>query len=144
MNTIQSLELLEFELWRRWRLKISDQVSNDLTNNELDYLYALNGLIENASLSSLAEKMNVSNASASHMVSKLESKGYLSKIKNHTDGRGVRLVPTEKTQALRDLEVDIYKQVDSEFQYALSEIEYEQLNSLLSKAIGALLNQDRL
>ena len=32
METIKSLELLEFELWRRWRSKISDQASNELTN----------------------------------------------------------------------------------------------------------------
>ncbi|OEE42978.1 MarR family winged helix-turn-helix transcriptional regulator [Vibrio anguillarum] len=141
MNTIKCLELLEFELWCRWRSKISDQASNELTNSELDYLYALNGLIEDVSLSSLACQMNVSNASASSMVSKLESKGYLSKIKNHADGRGVRLVATEKANALHELEINIYQQVDSEFQNAFSDKEYEQFNSLLSKAVDILLNK---
>ncbi|MEZ8140895.1 hypothetical protein A1OQ_15895 [Enterovibrio norvegicus FF-162] len=141
MDAIKSLELLEFELWRRWRSKISDQASNELTNNELDYLYALNGLIEDVSLSSLACQMNVSNASASSMVSKLESKGYLAKIKNHADGRGVRLVATEKANALRELEINIYQQVDSEFRHDFSDTEYEQFNSLLSKAVDILLKK---
>ncbi|NOH72505.1 MarR family transcriptional regulator [Vibrio pectenicida] len=138
MDTTKSLELLEFELWSRWRSKVSDQANNELTNNELDYLYALNGLIEDVSLSSLACQMNVSNASASSMVSKLESKGYLAKIKNNADGRGVRLVATEKANALRELEINLYQQVDSEFRH---DTEYEQFNSLLSKAVDILLNK---
>ena len=141
MDTTKSLELLEFELWSRWRSKVSDQANNELTNNELDYLYALNGLIEDVSLSSLACQMNVSNASASSMVSKLESKGYLAKIKNNADGRGVRLVATEKANALRELEINLYQQVDSEFRHAFSDTEYEQFNSLLSKAVDILLNK---
>ncbi|MBF4312700.1 MarR family transcriptional regulator, partial [Vibrio anguillarum] len=61
--------------------------------------------------------------------------------KNHADGRGVRLVATEKANALRALEINIYQQVDGELQHAFSDTEYEQFNSLLSKAVDILLNK---
>jgi len=51
------------------------------------------------------------------------------------------LVATEKANALRELEINLYQQVDSEFRHAFSDTEYEQFNSLLSKAVNILLNK---
>ncbi|MBF4370424.1 MarR family transcriptional regulator, partial [Vibrio anguillarum] len=50
-------------------------------------------------------------------------------------------VATEKANALRALEINIYQQVDGELQHAFSDTEYEQFNSLLSKAVDILLNK---
>ncbi|MCD8521631.1 MAG: MarR family transcriptional regulator [Saccharospirillaceae bacterium] len=133
MTITESLKHLQWHMWQLWRESARHNGSMDLSNSELDYLYAVmpsDGL----RLTELADRMNVSKASASNMVNKLESRGYLQKRSCPEDGRASRLFLTDKTSAIKQEEEFIYTQTATALAANLTPAEMQQLSQLLAKA----------
>lgn len=108
MTLTDSLKRLQWHMWHHWRQYAQHSGSMELSNSELDYLYALISAEHGLRLTELAERMNVSkaSASASAMASKLEARGYLQRQPCAEDGRAMRLLATAKSNALKQEERD--------------------------------------
>lgn len=130
-----SLQRLEWHLWSQWREQATRHQHNELTNSEVHYLYALLGWEQTGvRLTELAESLQVSKASASAMVRKLEQQGYLVRRQCDQDARAQRLFPSSKALSLKHEEPRIYQAALSHFAEVLSHAELNQLTSLLAKA----------
>ncbi|PTS86782.1 MarR family transcriptional regulator [Pseudomonas sp. HMWF032] len=129
-----SLKRLQWHMWHHWRHYAQHSGSMELSNSELDYLYALMSAENGLRLTELAERMNVSKASASAMASKLEARGYLQRLPCSEDGRAMRLLATAKSNALEQEERDVYLQTAASLEQNLSREEMQQLSHLLAKA----------
>lgn len=121
-----------------WRQYAQHSGSMELSNSELDYLYALISAEHGLRLTELAERMNVSKASASAMASKLEARGYLQRLPCTEDGRAMRLLATAKSNALEQEERDVYVHTAASLAEHLSPEEMQQLSHLLAKACQSL------
>ncbi|MCY1708981.1 MarR family winged helix-turn-helix transcriptional regulator [Pannonibacter sp. SL95] len=138
MDLEESLRCLQWHMWFRWREESRRSGSMDLTPNELDYLYALLGAGRPIRLGELAARMQVTPASASAMVRKLEARGYISRSASGEDARSVLLAPTPKCQALEAEEQTIYADTASRLAAMLEPQELAELSRLLAKARGNL------
>jgi DNA-binding MarR family transcriptional regulator len=138
MPITESLKRLQWHMWHHWRQYAQHSGSMELSNSELDYLYALMSADNGLRLTELAERMNVSKASASAMASKLEARGYLQRLPCKDDGRAMRLQATPKSTALEQEERDVYVQTAASLAQNLSPEEMRQLSQLLAKACQAL------
>jgi DNA-binding MarR family transcriptional regulator len=125
-------------MWHHWRQYAQHSGSMELSNSELDYLYALISAEHGLRLTELAERMNVSKASASAMASKLEARGYLQRLPCTEDGRAMRLLATAKSNALEQEERDVYVHTAASLAEHLSPEEMQQLSQLLAKACQSL------
>ncbi|HBN9602745.1 TPA: MarR family transcriptional regulator [Pseudomonas aeruginosa] len=125
-------------MWHHWRQYAQHSGSMELSNSELDYLYALISAEHGLRLTELAERMNVSKASASAMASKLEARGYLQRLPCTEDGRAMRLLATAKSNALEQEERDVYVHTAASLAEHLSPEEMQQLSHLLAKACQSL------
>ncbi|WAC43424.1 MarR family transcriptional regulator [Pseudomonas sp. SL4(2022)] len=134
MPITDSLKRLQWHMWHHWRHYAQHSGSMELSNSELDYLYALMSAENGLRLTELAERMNVSKASASAMASKLEARGYLQRLPCSEDGRAMRLLATAKSNALEQEERDVYLQTAASLEQNLSREEMQQLSHLLAKA----------
>ncbi|PKM24759.1 MAG: MarR family transcriptional regulator [Gammaproteobacteria bacterium HGW-Gammaproteobacteria-13] len=133
-----SLKRLQWHMWHHWRQYAQHSGSMELSNSELDYLYALMSAENGLRLTELAERMSVSKASASAMASKLEARGYLQRLPCSDDGRAMRLLATAKSNALEQEERDVYVQTAASLEQNLSREEMQQLSHLLAKACQTL------
>lgn len=138
MPITDSLKRLQWHMWHHWRQYAQHSGSMELSNSELDYLYALMSAENGLRLTELAERMNVSKASASAMASKLEARGYLQRLPCNEDGRAMRLLATTKSNALEQEERDVYVQTATSLEQNLSPEEMQQLSLLLAKACQTL------
>lgn len=138
MTLTDSLKRLQWHMWYHWRQYAQHSGSMELSNSELDYLYALISAEHGLRLTELAERMNVSKASASAMASKLEARGYLQRQPCAEDGRAMRLLATAKSSALEQEERDVYVNTAASLAEHLSPEEMQQLSHLLAKACQSL------
>lgn len=138
MTLTDSLKRLQWHMWHHWRQYAQHSGSMELSNSELDYLYALISAEHGLRLTELAERMNVSKASASAMASKLEARGYLQRLPCTEDGRAMRLLATAKSNALEQEERDVYAHTAASLAEHLSAEEMQQLSQLLAKACQSL------
>jgi DNA-binding MarR family transcriptional regulator len=138
MTLTDSLKRLQWHMWHHWRQYAQHSGSMELSNSELDYLYALISAEHGLRLTELAERMNVSKASASAMASKLEARGYLQRLPCTEDGRAMRLLATAKSNALEQEERDVYVHTAASLAEHLSPEEMQQLSQLLAKACQSL------
>jgi DNA-binding MarR family transcriptional regulator len=138
MTLTDSLKRLQWHMWHHWRQHAQHSGSMELSNSELDYLYALISAEHGLRLTELAERMNVSKASASAMASKLEARGYLQRLPCTEDGRAMRLLATAKSSALEQEERDVYVHTAASLAEHLSPEEMQQLSHLLAKACQSL------
>jgi DNA-binding MarR family transcriptional regulator len=142
MPLTDSLKRLQWHMWHHWRQYAQHSGSMELSNSELDYLYALISAEHGLRLTELAERMNVSkasaSASASAMASKLEARGYLQRRACAEDGRAMRLLATAKSNALEQEERDVYVHTAASLAEHLSPEEMQQLSQLLAKACQSL------
>jgi DNA-binding MarR family transcriptional regulator len=138
MTLTDSLKRLQWHMWHHWRQYAQHSGSMELSNSELDYLYALISAEHGLRLTELAERMNVSKASASAMASKLEARGYLQRQPCAEDGRAMRLLATAKSSALEQEERDVYVNTAASLAEHLSPEEMQQLSHLLAKACQSL------
>lgn len=136
MPITESLKRLQWHMWHHWRQYAQHSGSMELSNSELDYLYALMSADHGLRLTELAVRMNVSKASA--MASKLEARGYLQRLPCSDDGRAMRLLATAKSTALEQEERDVYVQTAASLEQNLSTEELQQLTQLLAKACQTL------
>ena len=134
MPITESLKRLQWHMWHHWRQYAQRSGSMELSNSELDYLYALMSAKNGLRLTELAERMSVSKASASAMASKLEARGYLQRLPCTDDGRAMRLLATGKSTALEQEERDVYLQTAASLAQHLNAEEMQQLTHLLNKA----------
>ncbi|GAB2589912.1 MarR family winged helix-turn-helix transcriptional regulator [Nitrincola alkalisediminis] len=135
MDIRPSLQRLEWHLWNQWRERAQHNDHLELTNSELQYVYILLAWSETGlRLTELAELMQVSKASASSMISKLEKRGYLSRQPCSEDARAQRLLPTIKAMTLKQEEPRVYQAAVRHFEQVLSAEELQQLTVLLDKA----------
>jgi DNA-binding MarR family transcriptional regulator len=138
MPITDSLKRLEWHMWHHWRKNAKHSGSMELSSSEFDYLYALMSATHGLRLTELAERMGVSKASASAMVSKLQARGYLQRLPCSEDGRATRLLATAKTTALEQEEQNVYTQTAASLAANLSAEELQQLSHLLAKACNTL------
>ena len=138
MTLTDSLKRLQWHMWHHWRQYAQHSGSMELSNSELDYLYALISAEHGLRLTELAERMNVSKASASAMASKLEARGDLQRLPCTEDGRAMRLLATAKSNALEQEERDVYVHTAASLAEHLSPEEMQQLSHLLAKACQSL------
>jgi DNA-binding MarR family transcriptional regulator len=138
MPITDSLKRLEWHMWHHWRQYSQHSASMELSNSELDYLYALMPAENGLRLTELAQRMSVSKASASAMASKLEARGYLQRLPCSEDGRAMRLLVTAKSSALEQEERNVYVKTAASLEQNLSSEEMQQLSLLLAKACQTL------
>lgn len=141
MLITESLKRLQWYMWGLWRESARHSGSMDLSNSELDYLYAVMAS-DGLRLTELADRMNVSKASASNMVNKLESRGYLEKKPCSDDGRASLLFLTEKSSAIQQEEHSLYSITATTLAATLTAAEMQQLSQLLAKACQHLPTDD--
>lgn len=133
----KSLEELELHLWRKWRDHEQSPQSDSLTFNELDYLEFIDRH-KTLRLTDLANGLGITKASASAMISKLEKRGLIIRDADEKDGRTSKLMLSVEGQKLKDTELALYKRTASLLQNAMSDADYQSLESLLAKACRIL------
>ena len=129
----ESFALIERHLNKQWRSDVQAQTVQQMSFNEFDYLQAVDEL-QKPRLSDLAEHMQVSKASASNMVSKLEKRELLRRTPSADDKRSVLLELTIQSQEILNLDNRIYQQVAGKIKSQMSSEDYTNLKRLLSLA----------
>ena len=122
---------MERHLSKQWRTTETAQWMLQMSFNEYDYLLAVDEL-QKPRLSDLALQMQVSKASASNMVSKLERRGLLIRVPSPDDKRSVLIQLTSQAQELLTLGHRIYQQISGKIKRQLSSDDYQTLERLLS------------
>lgn len=135
MDLRHSLQRLEWHLWHHWREQAKNNGHLDLTSSELQYIYTLlsHGK-QGLRLTELAEQMQVSKASASTMVNKLQKQGYIIRQPCPEDARAQLLLPSPKMWVMQHYESDVYQSAIEHFRQTLTADELNQLEHLLTKA----------
>ncbi len=143
MTLSENLKQLDWYMWLQWRRYACDSGTVNLSNTEMEYLYALiSAEKQGIRLTDLAKMLGITKASASVMVSKLEKQGYIYRQSDKEDARTVRLFPTAKAFAMQQEELEAYQQTAIMLTQALSDEELNQLNLLLDKSMQALWKTD--
>ena len=128
-----SFALIERHLSKQWRSDEQAQTVQQMSFNEFDYLQAVDEL-HKPRLSDLAEHMQVSKASASNMVSKLEKRDLLQRTPSPDDKRSVLVQLTVQAQEILNLDNRIYLQTAEKIKSHMSSDDYKNLKQLLSLA----------
>ena len=143
MHLSQSFDYIERYLAKLWR---SDEVGRQfehVTFNEYDYLKAVQHLGQ-PRLSDLAAEMRVQKSSASTMVAKLERRDLLKRTPCPDDRRSTRVSLTGQGEALMALEDKLFGDMTRKICAAMSEEEYQILETLLDKACRCLQDNTRV
>lgn len=100
-------------------------------------------LVENEgiTLSKLAEKLEVSAATASVSVKRMEKAGFIVKKQDKNDARITRLYPTEKAKKAPDNIKKRMDELEATISKSLTKNESEQLSDMLDKAICSILER---
>ena len=132
-------EELELYLWRKRREHDQSHTAESLTFNELDYLVFINA---NASLrlTDLAYGLNITKASASGMVNKLEQRGFVTRSNNHRDSRVSHITLTPQGELSLVQDTLFYKNLAGIVKKHMSSDDFCQLEILLDKTFK-ILNQ---
>ena len=96
---------------------------------------------EGLTLSELSKILDVSNATASVSVKRMEKSGFIIKKPDKNDARITRLYPTEKAKATTDKIKSHMDQMEKRIKTNMTETEAEQLSVLLESAIQNLLTR---
>ena len=96
---------------------------------------------EGLTLSELSKILDVSNATASVSVKRMEKSGFIIKKPDQNDARITRLYPTEKAKATTDKIKSHMDQMEKRIKTNMTETEAEQLSILLESAIQNLLTR---
>lgn len=100
-------------------------------------------LVENEgiTLSKLAERLEVSAATASVSVKRMEKSGFIVKKQDKNDARITRLYPTEKAKKAPDNIKKRMDKLEATLSKDLTKEESEQLSDMLDKAICSILER---
>ncbi len=100
-------------------------------------------LVENEgiTLSKLAEKLEVSAATASVSVKRMEKAGFIVKRQDENDARITRLYPTEKAKRAPDNIRKRMDELEKELSRSFTPSEMEMLSDMLDKSICNILER---
>lgn len=90
---------------------------------------------ENPTLSELAERLKITKPSTTALIDKLESRGYLIKVKSDTDRRSAHVHLTTKGENAGQLHEKVHHAIAKQLSNNLTDSEKEILIVLLNKAI---------
>ncbi|MBA2840982.1 DNA-binding MarR family transcriptional regulator [Methanococcus maripaludis] len=119
--------------------EISQEELSELTLSDRDYIKIIYQL-KNPKISEIAEKMGYTKTSVTIMVTKLEKKGYMKRIKSKTDKREISVQLTKKGLFLFRWKEQMYNETLKEIKEVLSDEELENLDILLEK-IGKKIDE---
>ncbi|ABR54047.1 transcriptional regulator, MarR family [Methanococcus vannielii SB] len=120
---------------------ISSEDLSELTMSDREYIGVIKKL-KRPKLSEIAKSMGYTKTSVTNMVTKLENKGYLKRIKSKTDKREIIIELTEKGEALFKWDIEMYQRTLEEMKNALTSEElliYEVLMEKIGKQIDEVL-----
>ncbi len=97
-------------------------------------------LVENEgmTLSELANTIEVSNATASVSVKRMEKAGFIQKKADKNDARIIRLYPTEKAKTIPDNIKQMFDSLEAKLKQNMTEEQAAELAELLETAINNL------
>lgn len=128
-------------LSRLMRQKFNEAVAEQgLFSGQQDIIFLL---VENEgiTLSKLARKLEVSTATASVSVKRMEKAGFIIKKQDEKDARITRLYPTEKAKKAPDNIRIRMDDLEATLNKNLTQSEAEKLTDMLDMAIGNLLER---
>lgn len=96
---------------------------------------------EGLTLSELSKILDVSNATVSVSVKRMEKSGFIMKKTDKSDARITRLYPTEKAKATTDKIKSHMDKMEKRIKANMTETEAEQFSVLLESAIQNLLTR---
>lgn len=96
---------------------------------------------EGLTISELSKILDVSNATASVSVKRMEKSGFIIKKPDKNDARITRLYPTEKAKATTDKITSHMDKMEKRIKTNMTESEAEQLSVLLDSAIENLVTR---
>lgn len=129
-SILHSCEILEEEMKQETDLK-------NLTSRQL-YCIELIKVLQNPSLTELAEKMNIAKASISVMIDRLEKNNFLYKVTSDNDRRSAHVHLTEKGKKAASLHTELHKRIADLLTEGMTESENEILIVLLNKSVKSL------
>ena len=134
INTIlHSSELLEEEMKQESELK-------NLTSRQL-YCIEMVMVLQNPTLTELAEKMKIAKASMSVMTERLAKHGYIEKITSDNDRRIAHMHLTKKGDVAAQLHQQLHKRIAVLLTAEMTDSEKEILIVLLNKSVNTLLKR---
>lgn len=130
-------ELINIILSKSEQLEEKIKQESDLKNLTIKQLYCIELIheMENPTLSELAIKLEISKASASVMLDRLDDNGYIKKVKSDNDRRSAHVHLTHKGDKAAHLHIDLHIQFAKLLTDGLTESEKDILIVLLNKAI---------
>ncbi len=144
MQLNECLKHLDWYMWLQWRRYACESGNVNLTNTEMEYLYALISYrAQGVRLTDLANLLGLTKASASVMVSKLEKQGYIQRQANPDDARASLLFPTAQALAVQTEDLAAYQQTANALTQVLNAEELAQLHTLLTKTCGQLWGMEQ-
>ena len=126
---------LDRQMNKLWRTMDLPKEIGQLSWNEYDYLKSIQHL-GNPRLSEVAKDLAVQKPSASNMITRLESKGFVRRSPCPTDGRATRVSLTEKGEKLMSYDEMFYSSLASTIRNKLSDVEALELERLLSQVVN--------
>lgn len=135
MHSIE--ELINIILSKSEQLEEKIKQESDLRNLTIKQLHCIELIHEmkNPTLSELATKLEISKASASVMLDRLDDNGYLKKVTSDKDRRSAHVHLTNKGDKAAHLHIDLHLQFANLLTGDLTESEKDILIVLLNKAI---------
>ncbi len=123
-----------FHLILKEEMKFIKSLSDsDLSSREI---HLIEGVGQNEgimTISSTAELLEITLASVTVMVNKLESQGYINKQKDKIDGRSVRLSLTEKGREIDKLHLNFHNKMVNRIADKMTDFEKEVLKKGVQK-----------
>ena len=138
MYTIE--ELINIILNKSEQLEEVAKQKTDLKSLTAKQLYCIELIhsLENPTLSELTGKLQITKASTSVMLDRLEEHGFIQKVKSDNDRRSAHVHLTEKGDKAAHLHTDVHKQFAMLLTKELTDSEKDILIVLLNKAIKTL------
>ncbi len=139
MSTLE--ELLNIILSKSEQLEDKIKQKSDLKDLTPKQLYCIELIhrMGNPTLTELAKKMDITKASASVMIDRMEEHKYIEKIKSDNDRRSAHVHLTGKGHKAAHLHVELHFQFAKKLTQDLTESEKDILIVLLNKAVGSLI-----
>jgi DNA-binding MarR family transcriptional regulator len=136
LNTILlSSEILEEEMRQESNLK-------NMTTRQL-YCIELIKNLQNPSMTELAEKMNISKASISVMIERLEKNHFIYKVTSDNDRRTAHVHLTAEGEKAASLHTELHKRISELLTADMTDSEKEILIVLLNKSVKSL-NENKI
>lgn len=128
------LETIERVTAKEWRKQAQDPLGH-LSFNEYDYLKVVETVPKGIRLTDLAEQMQVTKASASSMVKRLEAKGLLVSLPAPQDARSKLIFLTDFTKAGFNQDHQVYQVIAQKMLARLDDDQASYLTQLLNQAL---------